>query len=78
MISPNQILLDSGFGGVSGGGSSTSSDRGSGTWALDGLWIDLRFDDGRQRRVTVFAADPSDNGARMITVGGQDLFEKGP
>ncbi len=76
LISPNPVMVDSGFGGVSGGGGSSSQDGGSGTYRLAGSWLDLIFDDGRTRRITVFSGQPSDDGTRYLTVGGDDLSDR--
>ncbi|NJM81507.1 MAG: hypothetical protein HC844_02570 [Tabrizicola sp.] len=65
LISPDPIL-----GGVTGGGSSTSQDSGSGTYSVDGLWLVLAFDDGRRRRVTLF---PSDSETPGVEIAGNSL-----
>ncbi len=52
MISPDPFL-----GGAVGGGSSSRSDGGTGTYAVEGNWMTLTFDDGRTIRVFVHADD---------------------
>jgi hypothetical protein len=67
------ITADPFLGGVSGGGSNTSTDGGTGTYTLDGYWLTLTFDDGRIRRMAVFAGDVADDGTRSLTIDGTDL-----
>ncbi|MGL5011465.1 MAG: hypothetical protein ACRC6I_16420, partial [Paracoccaceae bacterium] len=69
LISPDPIL-----GGVSGGGSSSFSDGGTGTFTLTDIWLDLTFDDGRTKRLPVFASQPEDGDKRSITIDGDDLW----
>ncbi|MCU0802629.1 MAG: hypothetical protein MUD11_12800 [Rhodobacteraceae bacterium] len=68
LISPDPIL-----GGVSGGGSSSSVDGGTGTFTLDDIWLDLRFDDGRSKRVPVFFLPANADSPAALTVGGAEL-----
>lgn len=69
LITPDPVL-----GGVSGGGSSSSTDAGSGTFTFDGLWMTLKFDDGRTRRVPVLEADDADGTQLQI---GPHLMKRG-
>ncbi len=71
LISPDPIL-----GGVSGGGSSSFSDGGTGTFTLTDIWLDLAFDDGRTKRLPVFTSLPGDDGLRSITIDGDDLYSR--
>ncbi len=71
LISPDPIL-----GGVSGGGSSSFYDAGAGTFALNGYFVDLTFDDGRTRRLPVFASPQGDDGLRGLTIDSTDLFSQ--
>lgn len=68
LITPDPIL-----GGVSGGGSSNFSDGGAGNFTLTDIWLELAFDDGRNKRLLVFAPPPDDDGTRGITIDGMDL-----
>jgi hypothetical protein len=71
LISPDPIL-----GGVSGGGSSSFYDAGTGTFALDGIWLSLAFDDGRVKRLPVFTSPPDQDGLRGITIDGDSLYSQ--
>jgi hypothetical protein len=71
LISPDPIL-----GGVSGGGSSSFHDAGTGTFALDDIWLDLTFDDGRTRRLPVFASPPDADGLRALTIDGTTVYSQ--
>jgi hypothetical protein len=71
LISTDPIL-----GGVSGGGSSSFSDGGAGTFTLTDIWLDLAFDDGRHKRLPVFASPPDDDGLRSITIDGDNLYSR--
>jgi hypothetical protein len=66
LITPDPIL-----GGALGGGSSSFFDAGEGSYAFDGLWLTLRFDDGRLKRQIVLPSD-GDEGP-MLTIGGHLL-----
>ncbi|MFM2391036.1 MAG: hypothetical protein RLZZ437_2591 [Pseudomonadota bacterium] len=68
LITPDPIL-----GGVSGGGSSSNVDGGTGRFTLDDIWLDLRFDDGRTKRVSVFFLPATADSAAVLNVGGADL-----
>jgi hypothetical protein len=71
LISPDPIL-----GGVSGGGSSSFYDAGTGNFTLDGIWLNLAFDDGRMKRLPVFTAAPGEDGLRGITIDGESLYSQ--
>jgi hypothetical protein len=73
ITSTTLITADPFLGGASGGGSNTSLDGGTGTYALDGYWLTLTFDDGRIRRFATFAGDVAQDGTRSLTIDGTDL-----
>lgn len=72
LISPSPILDADGNSimGVSGGGSSTSTDGGSGSYTFADGWLDLSFDDGRHKRFFVMHSSTTND---TINLAGNNL-----